>query len=449
MKLTLRERFCYGCGDLGSQFAYNLVTTYLLIFFTDILGLSSVAAGTVFLVAMIFDAINDPIMGSIADHTKTRLGSYRPFMLAAAIPYGIFLALCFIAPDFSYTGKLIWAYVIYILYTVMGTVFQMPYGSLSNVMTTDRKERILLGTFRDWGANLAGFLLNMFAVSIISRFSHDPQAMDARGYLAIGIIMGICTIVFTLIAGLGTKERVRPPKNTAKFSQCLKSLGQNRPALCILFMVFFINLFVAFRSSFTPYYALYYLGDEGMISWILTTMYTLPLLGLLFVPKLTVVLGSKKMFIISGICAILSGGTALIAQHSFALNVVSAVFGGLTLSGVFANIWGSMPGAADYGEWKTGVRAPGLIYGLATFAIKLAVAFATYGIGWLLDGAGYEQTLAIQSAQTANTIYLFNGIMPIIFGIIGIIAILPYNLTDDKLEQIRMDLERRRGVIDE
>ena len=449
MKLTLRERFCYGCGDLGSQFAYNLVTTYLLIFFTDILGLSTVAAGTVFLVATIFDAINDPIMGSIADHTKTKLGSYRPYMMAAAIPYGIFLALCFVAPDFSYTGKLIWAYVIYILYTVMGTIFQMPYGSLSNVMTTDRKERILLGTFRDWGANLAGFLLNMFAVTLISHFSANPDVMDGRGYLAMAIIVGVCTIIFTLIAAFGTKERVRPPKNTAKFSECFRSLGKNRPALCILFMVFFINLFVAFRSSFTPYYALYYLGDEGMIPWILTTMYTLPLLGLLFVPKLTTVLGSKKMFIISGICAILSGIISLVAQQNFVLIVLSAIFGGLTLSGVFANIWGSMPGAADYGEWKTGVRAPGLIYGLATFAIKMAVAFANYGIGWMLDGAGYIEAEAVQTAATTNAIYLFNGILPIIFGVIGILAILPYNLTDDKLEKIRVDLEARRGAIEE
>lgn len=449
MKLTLRERLCYGCGDLGSQFAYNLVTTYLLVFFTDILGITPVAAGTIFLVAMIFDALNDPIMGTIADHTVTKHGSYRPFMLAAAIPYGIFLALCFVAPNFSYAGKMVWAYVIYLLYTVCGTVFQMPYGSLSNVMTTDRKERVLLGTFRDWGANLAGFLLNMFAVTIITKFSADGVSMDAKGYLALGIIMGVCTIVFTLIAGLGTKERVKVPKNTANFSKSFKSLGKNKPALCILFMVFFINLFVAFRSSFTPYYALYYLNNEGMIPWILTTMYTLPLLGLLFVPKLTAVLGSRRMFMISGACAILSGVFSLIAKQNFALNVVSAVFGGLTLSGVFANIWGSMPGAADFGEWKTGVRAPGLIYGLATFAIKLAVAFATYGIGWILAGAGYDQTLAVQSASTVNAIYLFNGIMPIIFGIIGIVAIIPYDLTDDKLEVIRRELEERRGVIEE
>ena len=192
MKLTIRERLCYGCGDLGSQFAYNLVTTYLMIFFTDILGLSSVAAGTIFLIATAFDAINDPLMGSIADHTKTKHGSYRPYMMAAAIPYGIFLALCFVAPEWSYSGKLAWAYVMYLLYVIFSTMFQMPYGSLSNVMTDDLKERTMLGAFRDWGANLAGFLLNMFAVTIITHFSASDQNMDKRGCLLRIIHVSCC-----------------------------------------------------------------------------------------------------------------------------------------------------------------------------------------------------------------------------------------------------------------
>lgn len=444
MKLSIRERLCYGCGDLGSQFAYNLVTTYLMVFFTNILGLSSIAAGTIFLIATAFDAINDPAMGSIADHTKTKFGSYRPYMMAAAIPYGIFLALCFVAPDWSYGGKLAWAYIIYLLYVVFSTMFQMPYGSLSNVMTNDIKERTVLGAFRDWGANLAGFLLNMFAVSIITHFSADGQSMDKRGYLALGIIVGICCIVFTMIATYGTKERIRPEKNTAKFSESLKSITRNKPALCILFMVFFINSFVAFRSTFTPYYAMYYLGNENMIPVILTTMYTLPLLGLLFVPKLIEIAGNRNMFIISGVCAIISGILSLAAGTNSVIIVLSAIFGGLTLSGVFANIWGCMPNVADYGEWKTGVRAPGLIYGLATFAIKLAVALSAYLVGWLLNWAHFDSASEIQDFFTTKFIYTANGILPIIFGIIGILLILPYNLTTDMMEQVKKDLTERR-----
>lgn len=444
MKLTVRERLCYGCGDLGSQFAYNLVTTYLMIFFTDILGLSSVAAGTIFLVATAFDAINDPVMGSIADHTRTKHGSYRPFMMAAAIPYGIFLALCFVAPEWSYGGKLAWAYVVYLLYVVFSTMFQMPYGSLSNVMTDDIKERTILGAFRDWGANLAGFILNMFAVTIITHFSNEKGGMDKHGYMALGIVIAICCIIFTLIATLGTKERIRPPKNTAKFSESLRSIGQNKPALCILFMVFFINSFVAFRSTFTTYYAIYYLGNEKMIPMILTTMYTLPLLGLLFVPKLIELIGNKRMFMISGLCAIISGGLSLAASTNEILVILSAIFGGLTLSGVFANIWGCMPNVADFGEWRTGVRAPGLIYGLATFAIKLAVALSAYLVGWLLDWGGYDPAIGTQAVHTVNFIYLSNGILPILFGVIGIIMILPYDLTQEKMERIKEELSRQR-----
>ena len=449
MKLTIGERLCYGCGDLGSQFAYNLVTTYLMIFFTDILGLSSVAAGTIFLIATAFDAINDPVMGSIADHTKTKRGSYRPYMMAAAIPYGIFLALCFVAPEWPYGGKLAWAYVMYLLYVVFSTMFQMPYGSLSNVMTDDIKERTILGAFRDWGANLAGFLLNMFAVTIITRFSVDGQSMDKKGYLALGIIIAVCCVLFTSIAALGTKERIRPPKNTAKFSESLKSIAHNKPALCILFMVFFINSFVAFRSTFTTYYALYYLGSETMIPVILTTMYTLPLLGLLFVPKLIELIGNKRMFMISGLCAMISGALSLLAGSNTILIVLSAIFGGLTLSGVFANIWGCMPNVADYGEWKTGIRAPGLIYGLATFAIKLAVALSTYLVGWILDWGGYAGTEEIQADSTVQFIYMANGILPIVFGIIGIVMILPYDLTHEKMGEIKEELAKHRGLIKE
>jgi Na+/melibiose symporter-like transporter len=214
-------------------------------------------------------------------------------------------------------------------------------------------------------------------------------------------------------------------------------------------MVFFINSFVAFRSTFTPYYALYYLGSETMISLILTIMYTLPLLGLLFLPKLIELFGNKNMFIISGICAMISGILSLAAKTNSALIILSAVFGGLTLSGVFANIWGCMPNVADYGEWKTGVRAPGLIYGLATFAIKLAVALSTYLVGWILNWANFDALLDMQSEHTIQFIYKANGILPIIFGIIGIILILPYDLTNEKIEEIKKELSERRQVIDE
>ena len=446
-KLSIKERLCYGSGDFGSQFAFMMISTYLLIFMTDVAGLSTKAAGMVMLVAMIFDAVNDVVIGFIADRSKLRKsGHYRPFMMAAAIPYGIFLFLCFISPSDNYMVKMLWAYGTYLVFTVVSTFFQVPYGSASNVMTADPQERVTLGAFRDWGANLASFFLNLFAVKIITSFSEDGASMDARGYMFFAIIIGICTTVFCLISAFGIKERYQPERNDVKLGESLKSVLKNGPALCLLGMVFFINFFVSFKGTFTPYYALYYLGNPDMITVILTTVFTLPLLGLLFVPKLNALLGSKTMFFISAICAMLSGVFSLIARTNTPLIVVSAVFAGLTMSGIYANIWGNMPNAADYGEWKTGIRAPGLIYSLGTFSIKLAGAFAAYGVSWVLALGGYDAALEVQSEAVNNAMYMTNGIVPIVCGIIAIIIISFYKLDNAKMEQIRVDLEAKRGT---
>ena len=141
----------------------------------------------------------------------------------------------------------------------------------------------------------------------------------------------------------------------------------------------------------------------------------------------------------------LSGVFSLIAKTNSVLIVVSAVFSGLTMSGIYANIWGNMPNAADYGEWKTGVRAPGVIYSLGTFSIKLAGAFASYGVSWVLALNGYDAALEIQPDAVNNAMYMTNGIVPIVCGIIAIVIIYFYKLDNNKMEQIRVDLAARRG----
>lgn len=423
--------------------SYMVVTTYLLMFFTDYLGLSPVAAGTVFLVALIFDAISDPCMGIIADRSRTRFGSYRHWILACAVPYGLTTFLLFVCPDFSYIGKLIWAYVIYLLYTVFCTIVQVPYGSMVTVMTDDDNQRGILGAFRDWGANLGAFILNMFAITMIVSFGGGE--MNATGFKWMGLVCGIATTVAVLLTFFGTKERLTPEKSNTNVKQAIKSLGKNKPALCILCMVFFINFFIGFKAAFTTYYGVYYLGNENSIATILTVMYTLPLLGILFVPKLRQILGARIMFIISGIFAAVSGVLSLIAGQNMILIIISSVAAGITVSGVFSNIWGSMPDAADYGELKTGIHAPGFIYAMATFAIKLSYALSSYAAGWVLNGIGYDETLAVQSAATNNGIFLVYGIVPIVVGVLGILCILPYRLTAAKAREVQVQLAAKRA----
>lgn len=146
------------------------------------------------------------------------------------------------------------------------------------------------------------------------------------------------------------------------------------------------------------------------------------------------------MFIISGTFAVMSGIIVLVGKSSMPMVILSSIFGGLTVSGVYANLWGCMPNAADYGEWKTGVKSTGLIYGLATFAIKVAVAITSYLSGWMLSLADYDATLTQQTPQTINKIYMCYGIFPVIVGILAIIFILPYNLDRKTMHNVETAL---------
>lgn len=443
--ISLGEKIRFGFSDVGINLAFYMITSYFMIYLTDVVGLESKVVGTIFLVAMLFDAINDPIIGGIADKTRTKIGTYRPWMIATAVPYCIVTVLCFVKVPFGTTGKIAWYLIMYCLFTVLETGYAMPQGALPTVMTDDPDDRNLLGVFRDWGANLAGFVLGFVVVYIIMFFSEDGKSMDARGYLICTIIMCTVAAICLLIAALGTKERIKlEPRPKQNIKVLLSSVAKNRPAICIVLMVLFVNIFIGFRGNFTTYFATYYLNDPTMISTLFTVMYAMPLIGLLFVPKLIKTFGSKKLFIASGIFAILSGVFGLIGERSIPMVIISYVFAGLTLAGVYANIWGSMPGCADYGEWKTGIAAAGLICSLATFSMKVGGALASYGSGWLLDLAKYEGALEVQSAYTQNFIYMVNSILPIICGIAAIILILPYNLDRKTSEKVRVELEERR-----
>ena len=448
IKISLGEKLRYGFSDIGVNLAFYMITSYFMLFLTDVAGIDPKVVGTIFLIAMLFDAVNDPIIGAMADRTRTKLGTYRPWMIFSALPYCVITVLCFINVPFSTGGKVAWYLIFYCLFTVGETSYAMAQGALPALMTDDADERNLMGVFRDWGANFAGFILGLVVVPIIMHFSADGQSLDARGYLYCTIILCAAALICLWIAAFGTKERIVPeaPEKKQNFKVLFGSFLKNRPAICIVCMVLFVNIFIGFRGNFTTYYAIYYLGSPEKIATLFTVMYTMPLLGLLFVPKLQKVIGPKMLFIISGVFAILSGVFGLLGGHNMVMVIISYVFAGLTLSGVYANIWGNMPTCADYGEWKTGIAAVGFICSLATFSMKVGGALASYGSGWLLTLGKYDATLEVQSEFTQNFIYMANGILPIICGIIAILLIMPYNLDKDTIEKVRVDLDARRQI---
>lgn len=337
IKVPIKERIGYFFSDFGHQgVMWNFMNTYIMFFFTDILGISAAAAGVLLLIVTIFDALNDPLIGWICDRTRTKWGSYKPYIIVSAIPMGLLTFLCFVAPDFTGGGKLAYAYIVYTLFTVAGTFSGCAFGALPATMTNDPQQRVVLGTFRDYGANFGGWLLNLVATTLLLHFSKSADVINGTGLRTMGFLVGCWVAVCLLICGFVCKERIKPDVAPANLGASFKSLIHNRPAICLILMVVCINCFLAFKGSLTVYYCEHYLQDMTLMTPIMTLQFTTPLIGLLFVPKVVSLLGKKKMFILSGVFAVLSGVLLLIAQRNIVLICIAALSCGLVVSGVFA-----------------------------------------------------------------------------------------------------------------
>lgn len=444
-KLSLLEKLSYSCGDLGVNLISNFIGSYFLMFMTDVMGISPFIGGLIFAIARLWDAFNDPLMGSISERVSPKKwGRYRSWMLFSLVPFTVFFILCFTNPDLGLTAKILYIGVIYICYGMSATVYQVPYGSLSSVMTTNTQEYAVLGVFRDYGANISGTVVNAVAVSLIMFFGGSMSS--AKGYLYTAVSIGIVSFLFLLLAFAGTKERIQISSEPTPIRDCLKAFRQNRPSQILCCMIIFASLGVGFRMAWTPFYCLYYLGNPDMIAVILTTMFSLPLIGLFFVPFLVKRFGKKALLVAGNACLIISGVLFMFAKTNTVLIFIGAVFCGLSMSFTYSVIWGILPDTANYGEWKTGIRATGFIYAIGVFALKLGSAIANLGAGTYLQLLGYDAALGMaQLPSVQQGINLANGLTSLVLGIAAIIIIQFYRLDKKQMDVIEAELSKRRA----
>lgn len=443
------SRLSYGVGDFGSQFAYFVINTYFMIFMTNVMGISASTAGIIYMVVMVFDALNDPIIGNMADRTrKTKAGKYRKWVIGASLPYAISMWLSFWNPGWSPAGQVAWALFIHLTYTICATSWQVPFGSLPNRMTMDTNERVNLGTFRDWFANLAKFAIGYLCVWLISAFAGKDGG--SAGYFGMAGICAIICVVFTLITGFTCKEVVdvgeeAPDAHKVSLMDGLKAVFKNAPAVIIMSVAFLATVALNFKSAITPYYSTYVLGDPAMTGTILPLIFTMPLVFQFFVPVLSKKLGVKAMFIISMACAGLSGVTAMISS-SFAMIIISALLMSIMCAFFSPVLWGVLPTLTDYGEWKTGTAAPGSYYALMSFFIKVSTGLAGLLISWSLAWGGFDAALPTQSQAAIDNIFLWNGIVPIACAILGIVLMFFYKMDHATLERVSRELSESRAA---
>ncbi|MBN1560812.1 MFS transporter, partial [candidate division KSB1 bacterium] len=260
--VPIKEKIGYALGDTASNLLFQTFMLFLMYFYTDIFGLSAGVVGTMMLVTRLWDAVNDPIMGTIADRTRTKWGKFRPYLIWFAVPFGIVGVLTFLAPDFSLTGKIVYAYITYTAMTMIYTAINVPYAALMGVITPNAMERTVISSYRFVGVFTALFIVQAAFLSIVNTYFADNEAL---GYRTVMIGVSALSVILFFITFFTTKERVAPPKEQKTvLRRDLGELFKNKPWLFIAGATVFQLTLIAMRNAAIMYYFKYYIGQEKL-----------------------------------------------------------------------------------------------------------------------------------------------------------------------------------------
>ncbi len=445
MKLSFRERLGYGLGTAGEQFPNFLVQTFLFGYFNLVVGLNAGIISTIMLIARIWDAVNDPMMGIIADRTRTRWGSYRPWAFFATIPMGIFLVLTFTNTGLTGVAKVVYCAAMYILFGMSNTASLIPLGSMANVLTDDNQERAVLGTFREFGSSIGNLAGSIAVPAIVTAFINSGMG-EAKGYQLTAIILSILCIVFLGITFFTTKERIEPPKPEGNILKSFLVLKGNVPGICVVLFFFFITTAIITRQMFNSmYYGPFVLGNPALGNQLLMIMSIAPFFILYFIPKIAAKWGKKSQLLLGCVVVIVGGILFFLSGTNSMMNMVSSFIVGLGQVLTFSGVWSTIPDAADYGEYRNGVHAPGAMYSIANFGLKIGMTAASTLLGIGLIAAGFDETAAVQAAGVADGLRLFNSLSLIIPSVCAMLCLIPYKLTADKSREVSAALAQRRS----
>lgn len=438
----------YGFAGLGQNLVYGIMSSYLTIFYTDIMGIAASVVGTMFLISKIWDAINDPVMGSFVDKTRTKYGKMRPYMLLTPIPIAIITILLFIRPNLSETGRIIYMYVTYILWGMIYTVNDVPYWSLSSVLTPNEQERTNLMSFTrvltSVGLGVPTVIVSaLFFCKDHNILSGSVAKSSYSVYLTAAVICSVVGSGLIFLAFTGTKEVVKQSEQKPTFSESLKFLFTNKPLMLILLC----NL-LAFPKNLIwtaqPYVAQYLLGSQQWV-FILGIPYSIgTMISYAITPFLMKKFSGIKSYIIAMVYSLFPMGILyFLGYNNIPLILIFSFLNGLSggVTGVVPSVL--IADCVDYTEWKTGQRAEGVSFSVQTFMAKASAALQSFLGGYILKWIGYQANVP-QTAQTKSGLWLMYTILPVVLSFASIIPLLFYDLKGEKLDTIRSELAERR-----
>lgn len=459
--IKLTEKIGYGFGDMASSMFWKLFGAYLMIFYTDVFGLPAAVVGTMFLITRIWDSAFDPIVGVVADRTHSRWGKFRPYLLWLAVPFGIIGILTFVTPDWSPTGKLIYAYVTYSLMMMIYSAINVPYASLLGVMSPNPKERNTLSTYRMTFAYIGSFIALLLFMPLVNFFSGNSKELadQQTGWTLAVVVIAILCIVLFFGCFAWTKERVKPIKETQNpLKEDLKDLFKNKPWWILLGAGVAALVFNSIRDGATVYYFKYFVVEENYatvsffgMSFVLSGLYlalgqAANIIGVIAAAPVSNRIGKRNTYMWAMIIAtVLSVIFYWFDKEDLIWMFVLQALISVCAGSIFPLLWSMYADCADYSELKTGNRATGLIFSSSSMSQKFGWAIGTAVTGWLLGFFGFQAN-AVQSEEAISGIKMFLSFLPAIGTILSVVFISMYPLTENKMKDITTELEHKRQL---
>ena len=440
----LKEKIGYALGDAAAGgITWKVKSIAFPLFFTNVFGLTIADTATLMLIARMFDVVTDPLMGTLADRTQSRWGTYRPWLIFGAVPLGLVFALMLYTPDFGPTGKRIWAYTLYLLMMVVYTAVNVPYGSLLGVMTEDDNEKNQFSAFRMVGAYAMGFVTLLSFPYLQKLVGGTPQ----HQYAVLGALFGLIAAAGTLACGLLTRERHKPVR-ADKFSlKPFADLFRNRPWVILTFIGISMNFFNGFRYAVAGYLFEYCLHGDVTVSGLIINYTVFMTFGELTCmvfggvsPAFTRWVGSKRMAFIwaSAICVVVSVLFFFIPMNpKYIWMMVAAVVLTSVGIGLYSPLlWSMYADVADYATEKNGSSSTGLIFSSGTMSQKFGTAISGslvalfLGLAGLVSGtdaAGQTIVTITDTDAVCRMIWLLFSIFPAAIALImiGLLYIYP------------------------
>ena len=459
MKLSVKSIIGYGAGDAANNLAFTLGTTFLLLYYTDVVGLPAAAVGTMFLVVRLWDAFADLFAGRVVDRTMTRMGKFRPFILFGAVPLLVMSVLTFAVPR-GWTGgaQLMYAYLTYAVLGLIYSMVNVPYGSLASAMTQLSRERAKLATARGLGAASAGLLLTFIIAPQIQEIARNkglPAAVRAEQLQSVFLTTTVLFVVIGAALYFLTYKWCREvvvrvqPRVTVR--DTFRTLRTNKPLgiLCGSSFFYLIGLFAV--GGATAYYAIYVLGDARYIIWMTLVTVAVQFATAPFIPRLVARFGKKNLYQYCGLFTV-AGGVALfftpgsmpllallfIAVKGFGVQLINTLMFALEADTV------------EYGEWQTGQRTEGATYAIFSFTRKITQSIGGALGAFALALGGYVGALGPGAAQPDTAIIAIKaslGLVPAAAAILAMLVFIRYPLTEQRYGTMVAETEARKARI--